>query len=161
MTVEGGGGILVFGGEDENGACMDDVWLLNVARCSWRKVACCGGGPGRRVDSRMVNLGAWIVLYGGSLDTRALEDIWLLCPKTWAWTTLKSLSPGMCVCCVCVCECVCVSYISKKFGSCVLKRGLGPHFILYPQAFVCVCVCLCVFVCVFVCECVCVCACVC
>ena len=96
---EGGeaGGLLVFGGEDQGGACMGDLWLFDVAAVSWRRVSCSGGGPGRRVDSRMVKMGASIVLYGGSLDSRALDDIWLLCPKTWTWTTLSacsSVSPG-------------------------------------------------------------------
>ena len=91
------GGVVVFGGEDADGGCLDDLWVLDLDECAWRRVGVGGCGPRARLDAGMQRVGERVLLFGGSDGARALDDVWVLRPAEWSWAAVRtggSISPG-------------------------------------------------------------------
>ena len=91
------GGVVGFGGEDEEGGCLDDLWVLDLDECAWRRVGVGVLGPRARLDAGMQRVGERVLLFGGSDGARALDDVWVLRPAEWSWAVVRtcgSISPG-------------------------------------------------------------------
>jgi len=83
-----GGRMLMFGGELGVGAPLDDLWSFDGA--DWKKLAPSGATPPKRrvpahaFDARRRR---WF-LFGGTVDTKDLKDVWVFDAATLTWTQL-------------------------------------------------------------------------
>ena len=83
-----GGRMLMFGGEYGIGAPTDDLWAFDGS--DWKKLTPNGAAPGkRRVPGQAFDAKRrrWFV-FGGTIDTKDLKDVWVLDAATLTWTQL-------------------------------------------------------------------------
>lgn len=83
-----GGRMLMFGGEYGIGAPTDDLWSFDGT--DWTKLAPNGAKPPkRRVPAHAFDAKrrTWF-LFGGTIDTKDLKDVWALDAATLTWTQL-------------------------------------------------------------------------
>jgi serine/threonine protein kinase len=108
MVSDGHGNLFVFGGIDNTGNLLNDLWKYNTATGSWTELSPpttlsasgnCGTIPAPRVDTAVVwdNVDQKLLLYGGQgAKNTYLGDLWSFDPTASAWTLLQcsSNSPG-------------------------------------------------------------------
>jgi hypothetical protein len=73
-----GGEAYVFGGADESGGKLDDLWRLDLAGLSWARSRPAGEGPIGRSGATLVADGARsrLLLYGGLTPNGTVDDLW-------------------------------------------------------------------------------------
>ncbi len=108
MVSDGHGNLFVFGGIDNRGNVLNDLWKYNTATGSWTELSppttlsapgSCGTIPAPRADTAVVwdNIDQKLLLYGGlGAKNTYLGDLWSFDPTARAWTLLQcsSNSPG-------------------------------------------------------------------
>lgn len=98
--------LLVFGGVDDSGTLLNDLWSYNTVSGVWTQLTApttgatgnCGTAPSPRMNAAMV----WdtqdqeVLLYGGvGPNNRYLSDLWSYSPSANAWTSINcSNAPG-------------------------------------------------------------------
>jgi serine/threonine protein kinase/N-acetylneuraminic acid mutarotase len=100
--------LLVFGGINNQGAVLNDLWAYSPSSGSWTQMSAsqtvsngntCGSVPAPRMNAAMVwdSVDQKVLLYGG-VDTSNtyFGDLWSFDPGTKAWTSLQCSgnSPG-------------------------------------------------------------------
>lgn len=100
--------LLVFGGINNQGAVLNDLWAYSPSSGSWTQLSAsqtvsngntCGTAPAPRMNAAMVwdSVNQKVLLYGG-VDTSNtyFGDLWSFDPGTKAWTALQCSggSPG-------------------------------------------------------------------
>ncbi len=100
--------LLVFGGIDDNGKALNDLWAYNTSTGNWTElspptVAPTSGGcsttPAPRMDAAMTwdNIHQQVLLYGGvDANNNDFGDLWSFDPSVKVWTALQCSgnSPG-------------------------------------------------------------------
>jgi len=76
--------LLVFGGEGEGGECLDDLWVLKLSTCCWRRV-----------------IYVCMCLYSVVVS---------ICIRYCCWRQVMRV----CVCLYCVVVCICVRYFCSR-----------------------------------------------
>ncbi|GAC1346278.1 MAG: hypothetical protein NVSMB27_09630 [Ktedonobacteraceae bacterium] len=108
MVWDGQGNLLVFGGIDNNGSLLNDLWLYHTATATWTELSTpstppasgsCGAAPAPRMNAAMVwdSLDQQVLLYGGlGAGNTYLGDFWSFDPAQLTWTVLQCSrnSPG-------------------------------------------------------------------
>jgi len=109
MVWDGHGNLLVFGGIDNRGNLLNDLWQYNTATGSWTELSPpttqsapgrCGTTPAPRKNAAVVwdTVDQKLLLYGGlGAGNTYLGDLWSFDPTTSTWTTLQCAgnSPGL------------------------------------------------------------------
>jgi serine/threonine protein kinase len=108
MVWDGHGNLLVFGGIDNRGNLLNDLWEYNTATGSWTELSPpttqsapgrCGTTPAARRNAAVVwdTVDQKLLLYGGlGAGNTYLGDLWSFDPTSSTWTTLQCAgnSPG-------------------------------------------------------------------
>ena len=83
---------VLFGGECGY-ECMDDVWLFDPSKCTWKQMEIKGDlAPCARYHHGAVVYGDFLVIIGGSdFGGCALDDIWALDLKVGTWAFVGTL----------------------------------------------------------------------
>jgi serine/threonine protein kinase len=109
MVWDGHGNLLVFGGIDNKGNLLNDLWEYNAATGSWAEMSPlttlsapgnCGAVPAPRKNAAVVwdSVDQKLLLYGGlGASNTYLSDLWSFDPTRPAWTLLQCTgnSPGL------------------------------------------------------------------
>lgn len=99
--------LLVFGGVDDKGNLLNDLWSFNLTTKAWSQLSqqqtppapasTCGALPAPRMNAAMVwdSVNHEVLLYGG-LDANGhyLGDLWSFKPSTRQWLLLKCAGNG-------------------------------------------------------------------
>ena len=108
MVGDGQGNLLVFGGIDNNGSLLNDLWKYNTVTGVWTELSTpsappasggCGTAPAPRMNAAVVwdSLDQKVLLYGGlGAGNTYLGDFWSFDPAQLSWTVLQCSrnSPG-------------------------------------------------------------------
>ena len=100
--------VLVFGGLDDKGKALNDLWAYNTSTGNWTELTpptgapaagSCGTAPAPRMDAAMIWDGILqqVLLYGGmDANNNYFGDLWSFDPSAKVWTALQCSgnSPG-------------------------------------------------------------------
>jgi serine/threonine protein kinase len=104
--------LLVFGGVDNSGNVLNDLWSYNTATGAWNQLnastsdpnviganGTCGTQPAPRSNAAMVwdNVHQQVLLYGGvDANNHYFDDLWSYSPSSGSWTAIQCTggSPG-------------------------------------------------------------------
>lgn len=95
--------LLVFGGIDNNGTLLNDLWAYSPTSGNWSELSPqtattgCGSVPTPREDAAMVwdSIDQQILLYGGTDGNgHYFGDLWSFSPASKTWTLLKCSGNG-------------------------------------------------------------------
>ncbi|KAL0090245.1 hypothetical protein J3Q64DRAFT_1696625 [Phycomyces blakesleeanus] len=79
---------IMFGGCDNNGGAMNDLWLYNVVKRTWSPQKTTGTPPTPRCRHSAVVVGKYMfILFGGNNDVFNADINVALDMNTWEWTT--------------------------------------------------------------------------
>ncbi|MFL5627295.1 MAG: protein kinase domain-containing protein [Ktedonobacteraceae bacterium] len=94
--------LLVFGGSDNKGQVLNDLWAYNINSGAWNQLSLptsttpapgsCGSIPAPRVNAAMVwdSTDQQVLLYGGTdANHTYFGDLWSFNPSTLTWTSLQ------------------------------------------------------------------------
>jgi Galactose oxidase, central domain len=84
--------VFVFGGEDVNRRPHGDLYTLNLADASWKKLVPGGAAPTPRSAHVAVEYcRRWLVLFGGGSVAHCYNDLYVLDTETLFWSKPKTL----------------------------------------------------------------------
>lgn len=100
--------LFVFGGIDNSGNLLNDLWSYSPATGSWSQLSAstagtaafssnCGTTPTPRMNAAMVwdSVDQQVLLYGGvGTSNRYLGDLWAYSPRVGSWTLLQCTGNG-------------------------------------------------------------------
>ncbi len=100
--------VLVFGGLDDKGKALNDLWAYNTSTGNWPELTpptvapvagSCGITPAPRMDAAMIwdSIHQQVLLYGGmDANNNYFGDLWSFDPSAKVWTALQCSgnSPG-------------------------------------------------------------------
>ena len=84
-------GMIVFGGEVDEGKPTADVWLFSFEKNTWRRMATAEGseGPAPRHSAASLVIGKKLLVHGGrGVDGRVYDDLWMFDSDANEWIVL-------------------------------------------------------------------------
>jgi hypothetical protein len=98
--------LLVFGGIDDTGHLLNDLWSYSPVTGQWKLLTAAGApgtcsngsSPPPRMDAAMVwdNVDQQVLLYGGlGANNHYLDDLWSFAPATGSWTAVACSNNGL------------------------------------------------------------------
>jgi hypothetical protein len=89
-----GGRVLMFGGTQNIDLELDDLWSFDGT--TWTKITPAGAAPSKRrvVSFAFDTQRRTLFVYGGTVDTKDLMDVWTLDAATLTWTMLLDRAPA-------------------------------------------------------------------
>ena len=70
--------LILFGGRNQDGRRLCDVWALDIATWTWARVPTMGAVPSPRHSAAAVCHAGRLVVFGGSGVEARLNDVWTL-----------------------------------------------------------------------------------
>lgn len=93
LTYVGNNCLLLFGGRNEAGRTVGDMWLFDITRATWSVLKTPAPQPAPRKMHSAVSVNNRLLLLGGERDTGVLDDLWSLKgldgSEPLRWTQIK------------------------------------------------------------------------